>query len=101
MCLNDWQALSQGGKYEIFEESGSAHLEIYESEVCDSGEYRCTAANSCGAASTSCTVTVRGKKHLICCSPAASNPHCFPSKITSLLQPQGSLRRNRRWFCRL
>lgn len=53
--------LSQGGRYEIFEEYGSAYLEIYESEVSDTGVYKCTAVNSAGTVSTTCTVTVRGK----------------------------------------
>lgn len=57
-----FQALSQGGKYELFEDQCSAHLEIYESEVSDSGVYKCTAINSSGAVSTTCTVTVTGKK---------------------------------------
>lgn len=53
--------MSQGGKYEIFEEDGSAHLEIYEAEVSDSGAYECTAKNSDGSVTTRCTVTVKGE----------------------------------------
>lgn len=52
--------MSQGGKYEIFEEDGSAHLEIYEADVSDSGAYECTAKNSDGSVTTRCTVTVKG-----------------------------------------
>uniref|UniRef100_A0A3P9BDZ4 Titin n=1 Tax=Maylandia zebra TaxID=106582 RepID=A0A3P9BDZ4_9CICH len=55
------KVLSQGGKYELFEDSGSAHLEIYELEASDSGVYKCTATNSAGAVSTMCTVSVQGK----------------------------------------
>ncbi|XP_035995561.1 myosin light chain kinase, smooth muscle-like [Fundulus heteroclitus] len=58
----DGKAISQGGKYELFEDQCSAHLEIYESEVSDSGVYKCTATNSSGAVSTSCTVTVQAPK---------------------------------------
>ncbi|CAG5962739.1 unnamed protein product [Menidia menidia] len=57
--MKDGKVLSQGGKYEIFEDHGSAHLEIYESEVSDSGTYKCTASNSTGTVSTTCSVTVR------------------------------------------
>lgn len=52
--------MSQGGKYEVFEEHGSAHLEIYDAEVSDSGVYECTAKNSDGSITTRCTVTVKG-----------------------------------------
>lgn len=63
--MSDQQALSQGGRYEIFEEHGSASLEIYESEASDSGVYRCTAANGVGTVSTTCSVTVQSEiQHL-------------------------------------
>ena len=52
--------MSQGGKFEIFEEHGSAHLEIYDSDVSDSGVYKCTATNSTGSVTSSCIVTVKG-----------------------------------------
>lgn len=52
--------MSQGGKYELFEEHGSAHLEIYDTDVSDSGVYECTAKNSDGSVTTKCTVTVKG-----------------------------------------
>ncbi|MEQ2173694.1 hypothetical protein GOODEAATRI_000010 [Goodea atripinnis] len=51
-----------GGKYELFEDQCSAYLEIYESEVCDSGVYKCTATNLSGTVSTTCTVTVQELK---------------------------------------
>jgi len=54
------QNLSQSGKYKIFEEHGSEHLEIYEADVSDSGVYTCTAKNSAGSVTTNCTVTVQG-----------------------------------------
>lgn len=56
------QVLSQGGKYEIYEEDGSAHLEIYDSDAADSGVYTCAAKNFAGSVSTNCTVTVKGIK---------------------------------------
>uniref|UniRef100_A0AAY5EH03 Ig-like domain-containing protein n=1 Tax=Electrophorus electricus TaxID=8005 RepID=A0AAY5EH03_ELEEL len=55
----DGRSVSQGGKYEIFEEHGSAHLEIYDSDVSDSGVYKCTATNSAGSVTSSCTVTIK------------------------------------------
>ncbi|KAI1898254.1 hypothetical protein AGOR_G00070440 [Albula goreensis] len=57
--MKDGKDLFQGGKYEIFEEHGLAHLEIYESEVADSGVYKCTATNSAGSSSTTCHVTIQ------------------------------------------
>lgn len=52
--------MSQGGKYEIFEEHNSAHLEIYDADVSDRGVYECTAENTEGSVTTRCIVTVTG-----------------------------------------
>lgn len=45
----------------MFEDGGSAHLEICESAISDSGVYKCTVTNTAGAAESTCTVTVPGK----------------------------------------
>lgn len=55
-----FQSVSQGGKFEIFEENGAAHLEIYDADLSDSGVYKCTATNRAGTVSSSCIVTVKG-----------------------------------------
>uniref|UniRef100_A0A8C4QLJ7 Titin n=1 Tax=Eptatretus burgeri TaxID=7764 RepID=A0A8C4QLJ7_EPTBU len=58
----DGKVLSQGGKYEIFEEAGGFHLEIYDTESSDSGCYMCTATNSAGTSTTCCILTIKSTK---------------------------------------
>ncbi|KAK6485023.1 titin-like [Huso huso] len=62
LWFRDGKTLSQGGKYELFEEQGSVHLKISKSGVSDSGVYKCTATNSTGSVSTSCKVTIQASK---------------------------------------
>ncbi|XP_077997812.1 CAVP-target protein-like [Glandiceps talaboti] len=54
------EALETGERYEIFEEKGVYTLEIYDTDVFDSGTYSCIATNSVGSVSCSCNVTIEG-----------------------------------------
>ena len=45
----------------MFFEDGAYHLEIYDTELSDSGQYKCTATNTMGSCDSQATLTILGK----------------------------------------